>query len=213
MWIGVVAPRSAWADGGLLTNDKEVGLKSNDPKIDVYYNRVKVKVVGYHDNITNPRDLPWANLLASPMLASGYGFKEQTHMLEGGESVFGFWMDGEDEQKPCIVGVFYRHKRAFDNQPPLKGSAPKDINSAGLKDALDPQPTGATAGTKIASKDPIPEETYNASPKYVRDPITGRMTRDRTVRPSKTNEPSTKKGMGDAAETHHGFFAMNRNFT
>jgi hypothetical protein len=210
-WIGVVAPRSAWADGGLLTNDKEVGLKSNDPKIDVYYNRVKVKVVGYHDNITNPRDLPWANLLASPMLASGYGFKEQTHMLEGGESVFGFWMDGEDEQKPCIVGVFYRHKRAFDNQPPLKGSAPKDINSAGLKDALDPQPTGATAGTKIASKDPIPEETYNASPKYVRDPITGRMTRDKTIRPSKTNEPSTKKGMGDAAETHHGLLNIKTN--
>lgn len=210
-WIGVVAPRSAWADGGLLTNDKEVGLKSNDPQIDVYYNRVKVKVVGYHDNITNPRDLPWANLLASPMLASGYGFKEQTHMLEGGESVFGFWMDGEDEQKPCIVGVFYRHKRAFDNQPPLKGSAPKDINSAGLKDALDPQPTGATAGTKIASKDPIPEETYNASPKYVRDPVTGRNIRDRTVRPSKTNEPSTKKGMGDAAETHHGLLNIKTN--
>jgi hypothetical protein len=209
-WIGVVAPRSAWADGGLLTNDKEVGLKSNEPEVDVYYNRVKVKVVGYHDNIQNPRDLPWANILSTPMLASGYGFKEQSHMLEGGESVFGFWMDGDDEQKPCIVGVFYRHKRASDNQPPLKGSASKDVNRTGLLAAYDQVPTGETAGTQIASKEPIPD-TRNKSPRYVRDPITGRLTRDKTVRPSKTNEPSTKNGLGDAAAAHHTFLNRKTN--
>ena len=209
-WIGVVAPRSAWADGGLLTNDKEVGLKSNEPEVDVYYNRVKVKVVGYHDNIQNPRDLPWANLLATPMLSSGYGFREQSHMLEGGESVFGFWMDGDDEQKPCIVGVFYRHKRASDNQPPLKGSASKDVNRTGLLAAYDQVPTGETAGTEIASKQPIPD-TRNKSPRYVRDPITGRLTRDKTVRPSKTNEPSTKNGLGDAAAAHHTFLNRKTN--
>ena len=203
-WIGVVAPRSAWAGSGLLTNDKEVGLKSNNPEADVYYNRVKVKVVGYHDNIRDPKDLPWANLLATPMLASGYGFREQTHMLEGGESVFGFWMDGEDEQKPCIVGVFYRHKKAFDDQPPLKGSASKDVNRTGIEAAYEQVPTGGTAGTQIASKQPIPETT-NKSPRYVRDPISGRLNREDTLRPSKTNEPSTKKGLGDAAAAHHGF--------
>jgi len=206
-WIGVVAPRSAWAGSGLLTNDKEVGIQSNNPEIDVYYNRVKVKVVGYHDNIKDPNQLPWANILVSPMMASGYGFKEHTHMLEGGESVFGFWMDGEDEQKPCIVGVFYRHKRAFDEQPPLKGSAPKDVNSAGVLASMEQVPTGEQAGTNIATKEPIPETT-NKSPTYVRDPVTGRLTRDVTVRPTKTNEPSTVKGLGDAAAAHHTFLGI-----
>ena len=58
---------------------------------------------------------------------SGYGYKDQTHYLEGGESVFGFWLDGDDEQKPVIVGVFYRHKKGDDQSPPLSGGDPKTI--------------------------------------------------------------------------------------
>ena len=58
-WIGRVAPRSAWVGGGTLVNDKDVGVDSANPEIDIYYNRVKVSVVGYHDRITNPVDLPW----------------------------------------------------------------------------------------------------------------------------------------------------------
>ena len=162
-WIGVVAPRSAWADSGLLTNDKEVGLKSNNPEADVYYNRVKVKVVGYHDKIVNPYDLPWANILASPMMASGYGGKDQTHYLEGGESVFGFWMDGEDEQKPCIVGVFYRHKKADDPSiKALKGSAGKPTTKPGLEET----PTGSTATTSPATGDTKPEVKFSYKPYF-----------------------------------------------
>ena len=70
-WIGVVAPRSAWADGGNYDNDKDYGNKQNKGEVEgIYYNRVKVRVVGYHDQIANPYDLPWANIMASPMMAS-----------------------------------------------------------------------------------------------------------------------------------------------
>ena len=121
-WIGVVAPRSAWADGGNYDNDKDYGNKQNKGEVEgIYYNRVKVRVVGYHDQIANPYDLPWANIMASPMMAAGYGGLEQNHMLRGGESVFGFWADGEDEQKPVIMGVFYRHVTAEDAGPPPQG--------------------------------------------------------------------------------------------
>ena len=105
-WIGRVAPRSSWAPYATLVNDKDVGLTDADSQTDVYYNRVKVSVVGYHEHITNPYDLPWAHIMATPMLPTGYGFQEHTHYLEGGESVFGFWMDGDDEQKPVVLGVF-----------------------------------------------------------------------------------------------------------
>ena len=45
-WIGVVAPRSAWADGGNYDNDKDYGNKQNKGEVEgIYYNRVKVRVL------------------------------------------------------------------------------------------------------------------------------------------------------------------------
>lgn len=208
-WIGIVAPRSAWDKSGTLINDKESGPKENKPEIDVYYNRVKVKVVGYHDQITDPNDLPWANILASPMMSAGYGFKDSTHYLEGGESVFGFWMDGEDEQKPCIVGVFYRHSKAYDQQQPLSGSAKNPTPRRGNLGGLTKVPTGETAGKNMGSNDPIPEERFLSDFKF--DPITGRITSNVTVRPTMTNEGSSKSGMGDAADAHHTFLKRKTN--
>ena len=202
-WIGVVAPRSAWANSGLLKNDNEVGPKESKSDIDIYYNRVKVKVVGYHDKITDPNDLPWANILSSPMMASGYGYKDSTHYLEGGESVFGFWMDGDDEQKPCIVGVFYRHKKAFDSQEPLSGSVANPTPRQGVLNGLNKTPTGETAGKNVGSNDAIQEERYLSDFKF--DPITGRITSKTTIRPTMTNEGSSKSGLGDAAAKHHEF--------
>jgi len=204
-WIGVVAPRSAWAAGGTLINDKEVGVKKLEPEVDVYYNRVKVRVVGYHDQIKNPYDLPWANILASPMLASGYGGKDQTHYLEGGESVFGFWMDGEDEQKPCIVGVFYRHKKADDPSiKALKGSAGKPTTKPGLEET----PTGSTATTSPATGDTKPEVKFSYKPYF--DAVTGDIINTKTKYPTSTNEPGSS-GMTQAAQAHHLFLKRRTN--
>ena len=55
-------PPTIW---NFLVNDKDVGVKNYEPEIDIYYNRVKVKVVGYHDQIGNPYDLPWAHILGA----------------------------------------------------------------------------------------------------------------------------------------------------
>lgn len=204
-WIGVVAPRSAWAAGGTLINDKEVGVKKLEPEVDVYYNRVKVRVVGYHDQIKNPYDLPWANILATPMLASGYGGKDHTHYLEGGESVFGFWMDGEDEQKPCIVGVFYRHKKADDPSiKALKGSAGKPTTKPGLEET----PTGSTATTSPATGDTKPEVKFFYKPYF--DAVTGDIINTKTKYPTSTNEPGST-GMTQAAEAHHYFLKRKTN--
>ena len=212
-WIGVVAPRSAWANGGLLINDKEVGIKQLEPEVDVYYNRVKVRVVGYHDQIKDPYDLPWANILASPMLSSGYGGKDHTHYLEGGESVFGFWMDGEDEQKPCIVGVFYRHKKADDvSVQALKGSAGKPI-SVGVSDGLNADATPINTGNEIknlATGDTQPELLYEGVELPYIDPTTGDVIKEETKFPTPTNQPDGK-GMTPAAALHHQY--LNRRVT
>ena len=206
-WIGRVAPRSAWAGSALLVNDKDVGKKTNKPEIDIYYNRVKVRVVGYHDQIANPNDLPWAHILATPMLPSGYGYKDHTHYLEGGESVFGFWMDGEDEQKPVILGVFYRHKKADDETPPLKGSAANPDNAN--RDRPESKPTGADAGAEVATRDPIKEERYIANKKF--NIITGEFTGEVKTRNPITNEDTTGKGVSSAADAHHKFLNRKTN--
>ena len=197
-WIGQVAPRSAWAGSGTMTNDKDVGVKSYDPEIDIYYNRVKVKVVGYHDQIANPYDLPWAHILATPMLPSGYGYKDQTHYLEGGESVFGFWLDGDDEQKPVIVGVFYRHKKGDDQSPPLSGGDNKTTTLNEPESEL----TGATAGTNLGTGDKIPEKNYKV-PFGAYNPVTGKFERTVKTRIGATDEASSELGMSQAALRHH----------
>ena len=204
-WIGVVAPRSSWASGGTLINDKEVGVKKNQGEVDVYYNRVKVRVVGYHDQIKDPYDLPWANILASPMLASGYGGKDQTHYLEGGESVFGFWMDGEEEQKPCIVGVFYRHKKSDDpSTRALAGSPGKPTTKPGYEETQ----TGGTATTSPATGDTKPEVKFSYKPYF--DAVTGDIINTKTKYPTSTNEPGST-GMTQAAEAHHYFLKRKTN--
>lgn len=204
-WIGRVAPRSAWVSGGTLVNDKDVGVDSANPEIDIYYNRVKVSVVGYHDRITNPADLPWAHIMATPMLPSGYGFKDATHYLEGGESVFGFWMDGEDQQKPVILGVFYRHKVAEDTTVPPKGS--KSVSpSKGSAAKMNPTGGNESGLTNLATGLPVPDTAPEPS-NSTTDDTTG-SPENPNPRKSVTDEDSTESGMSIAAIQHH--FNLNR---
>ena len=56
-WIGQVAPRETWAENTLLKNDANVGTAARKGKDVVYPNRVKVRVVGHHDQ-TNSEWLP-----------------------------------------------------------------------------------------------------------------------------------------------------------
>ena len=218
-WIGVVAPRSAWASGGSLINDKIVGVQELEPEVDVYYNRVKVRVVGYHDQIKDPYDLPWANILGSPMLSSGYGGKLSTHYLEGGESVFGFWMDGEDEQKPCIVGVFYRQNVAEDSSVyGLKGSAPKPVSFGSLEGYYSSQGRDLGSNPEYFGEDdeyetfedldnPPPD---NPPPRV--DDVTGDLIATKPKFPLPTNQPGPESaGMTSAAALHHE--SLNRRVT
>ena len=108
MCLAMVAPRETWAENTLLKNDKDVGTSDRKGDNNCYTNRVKVSVVGYHDQIKDPNELPFASVMGNPFIASGYGRAPNVHQLEGGESVLGIWIDGEDEQKPVITNVFMK---------------------------------------------------------------------------------------------------------
>ena len=134
-WIGQVAPREYWAKNTLLKNDKDVGVAGRKGDINVYPNRVKVRVVGYHDQIEDPDDLPFATVMGNPFISSGYGAAPNVHQLEGGESVLGIWIDGEDEQKPVITNVFMKSQQTLDGDTiTLKsGSTPRSTNASSPK--------------------------------------------------------------------------------
>ena len=110
-WIGQVAPPSVWR-----TKESRVDEKEGES----WAYRCKVRIIGYHSFDANklPDDkLPWAHVLTSAADgAPGQGSFGKTHQLVGGESVLGFFLDGEEGQQPVVVSAFYRSK-AVKNDP------------------------------------------------------------------------------------------------
>lgn len=109
-WIGQVAdPKtSGWANI----------QPTDDKNWKGYYNRVKVRILGYHTNNCTDlpdEDLPWAHILINPQVGSGFGGLGVTHNYRGGEWVIGFFLDGEDSQQPIIMGSLFRQGETSDS--------------------------------------------------------------------------------------------------
>ena len=95
-WIGQVAPEDSQGD-----QLNEIG--------DAWGNRVKVRIMGYHpQNVVElpDEDLPWAQVLLSPTDGSGKANRAKSLRLSPGDSVLGFFLDGDDAQLPVVTGVF-----------------------------------------------------------------------------------------------------------
>ncbi len=104
-WLGQVAPADVWDSPEKVDIDF-----TKNPKAWAY--RCKVRIVGYHTfNRTelSDNDLPWAHVMLSPTDGNAQGGLGKTHKLLGGETVFGFYLDGDDAQQPVIMGVLYRN--------------------------------------------------------------------------------------------------------
>ena len=74
-------------------------------------NRVKVRIMGYHPYSLNDlpnKDLPWAIVLLGTTDGSGAANRAKTIAVSPGDTVFGFFLDGDNAQVPVIVGVFGR---------------------------------------------------------------------------------------------------------
>ena len=103
-WIGQVAQKNSW-------KDKSQFAKEKGSDGEVWPARCKVRVVGYHPfdgNILADEDLPWAQIMLDPSFGSTQGGVGGTINLKGGETCFGFFLDGDDAQQPVIIGLLYR---------------------------------------------------------------------------------------------------------
>ena len=104
-WIGRVADPRVWRD---LSTDPEEGWSY----------RCKVRIIGYHpfDGDTLPEvDLPWAHVMASPSMGGGQGGLGESSSMVGGETVFGFFLDGEEAQQPVVFGCLQRNLKEVKN--------------------------------------------------------------------------------------------------
>ena len=95
-WIGQVAPQEAQG-----TQVKGGG----------WGNRFKVRILGYHpyseEELPND-DLPWAQALLGCTDGSGAANRGKSIRISPGDSVFGFFLDGDNAQQPVIIGIFGR---------------------------------------------------------------------------------------------------------
>jgi hypothetical protein len=98
-WIGQVAKKDTWEKGSQFSNQGDWAA------------RCKVRIIGHHSfdgSILADEDLPWAQIMLDPSFGSLQGGIGGTINLKGGETCFGFFLDGDDGQQPVVIGLLHR---------------------------------------------------------------------------------------------------------
>ena len=101
-WVGQIPDDATWREniepGVYSARDHQLG----------WGRRYKVRILGVHDKQeeTIPSDqLPWATILYPVTAGSGAANAFQSPQIRQGNFVFGFFMDGPDQQVPVIMGI------------------------------------------------------------------------------------------------------------
>ena len=101
-WIGQVVDRCVWEENSLS------GKFKNANSIPGWGRRYKVRILGIHDaGITAIKDeeLPWAQVMSPVTGGGGQANAVHTPNIRQGMMVFGFFLDGMDQQQPVIMGI------------------------------------------------------------------------------------------------------------
>ena len=115
-WFGRVANPDVWKDiNSVLSQEDGQGQ------------RCKVRIVGCHPftNELEENDLPWASLMMDAITGNGQGGMGDVTTLQGGETVIGYFADGDEGQQPVILGCVNRHNGVTSSIDPDVASANK----------------------------------------------------------------------------------------
>ena len=132
-WIGQVADDSYWRE------NINPGKFEDKDSIHGWGYRYKVRIFGLHDwgeNSIPSENLPWANIMY-PVTAGGYQQNSgQTPMIRQGNIVFGFFLDGSEQDQPVIMGIMGNNsqtqlatKNNFDNR--VSNTQPGSVATSG----------------------------------------------------------------------------------
>ena len=174
-WVGQIADDSTWKGN---INDK----KHKSPQdIPGWGYRYKVRIIGLHDreegNISSEQ-LPWAQVMYPITAGGGQGGSMQSPGLKQGNFVFGFFLDGQDEQVPVIMGVLGANAQIakalttgitggenFTSQSGLANSSSDPSKIACDGQLATERPSGTSAsGAPTGGDNPANPPTPNAAP-------------------------------------------------
>ena len=101
-WVGQIVDDSAWRD------NINSGKYEDRTGIPGWGRRYKVRIIGLHDQGEEsiPSDqLPWAQVMYPVTAGGGQAAASDSTKLRQGNMVFGFFIDGQEQQVPVIMGV------------------------------------------------------------------------------------------------------------
>ena len=101
-WLGQVADDSYWRDNIIP------GKFKSPETIRGWAYRYKVRIFGLHDlgeEVIKSENLPWAQVMYPTTAGAYLQNSGQTPMIRQGNIVFGFFLDGVNEEQPVIMGV------------------------------------------------------------------------------------------------------------
>ena len=154
-WVGQIAPSENW-------RGNQESCRFEEPSdIPGWGFRYKVRIMGLHgkdedeegDSTSFPNDqLPWAQVMYPVTAGGGQGGAFTTPNLRQGNFVFGFFLDGQDQQVPVIMGVLGNNAKT--EIPDLKShifapmsgyaNASEDESNVLAREVTDPKSTATT---------------------------------------------------------------------
>lgn len=145
-WIGQIADDSYWRDNIVSGKFDD---KNNVPG---WGRRYKVSIIGLHDQEEESIDsdqLPWAQVMYPITAGGGQAKSGATSALRQGNFVFGFFLDGADQQVPVIMGVLSNNAQTALNTKPQRFKP-----FSGYAKGKDPDPNIKVPADGLATKKP-----------------------------------------------------------
>jgi len=139
-WVGQIADDSTWRD------NISPGIHKSKTSIPGWGRRYKVRIIGLHDQgeTVIPSDqLPWAQIMYPVTAGGGQTNSGQTSNLRQGMMVFGFFLDGQDQQVPVIMGVLGNNEQTElstkigDNR--VTNETPGSLATSGYAEGQEPK--------------------------------------------------------------------------
>ena len=154
-WLGQVADSNTWRD------NQPKGHFKDRKDIPGWGYRYKVRIMGIHDAgeaIIESEQLPWAQVMYPITAGGGQGGSFQTPGLKQGCFVFGFFLDGSDEQVPIIMGVLGNNAKTVIGETSKEGGEDNTFKAkSGNDDEGDPGDDNVAS--EVARSSPLIEST------------------------------------------------------
>ena len=138
-FIGQVADDSTWRE------NQNPGKFEEISEMPAWGYRYKVRIIGHHDqdeSDVTAEQLPWAQVMYPVTAGTGHGGSYQSPAIKQGSFVFGFFLDGKDQQTPIIMGCLGNNaKTKLERKMGTEGSGGKNFSPVSFfSQMLNPEP-------------------------------------------------------------------------